>query len=351
MRFFPAYLVLFAASLALLVGCKAEDEIEKNEVTHPDREAIRLRVAIMKRGDDVWFFKISGPEALIEENKDVFENLVKSARFDDKKVPPLSVTDPKDWKKDPAGPPRGERFAGYRNDAKPRELEITITKFPIEKYDLLVNMNRWQRQVSLPISEDRDALEPFLRREKLEGQEVTWVNLLGRGVYTVTRPPEPMAKNKGKFLPPIGIKGKGGGGGGDIPFKYTAPEGWTKQPPNQIEVDIYHVKEGNKFAKIALSSAGGSLGENLKRWRTQVGLPPLPAGQDEAAADVRMVAGIKSFYVDFANPRGPEGKNRILGVVIPMGQQFWFIKMTGPLELVGQHKNAFETFFQSFKRN
>jgi hypothetical protein len=61
------------------------------------------------------------------------------------------------------------------------------------------------------------------------------------------------------------------------------------------------------------------------------------------------VAGVASYYVDVKNPEGPPLKNRILGVIIPQAKMNWFIKMTGPQDLVGQHKEAFEKFVGTFK--
>lgn len=344
-------MIVLAGCLSFVLGCKAEDEISKLEVSHPDRESIRLRVAILKRDATVWFFRLSGPEVLVQEHQGAFEALVASARFDDKKEPPLTLTDPKGWTKDLAPPPGGLRVAGYRIDAKPKELEIAVTQMPAQDYDLMKNMHRWQKQVNLPPAEIMADLDPFLKRDKVGVQEVTWVNLLGRGVHTVSRPPEPMVANKGKFLPPNLLKGKAPAGGGEIPFKYTVPDGWLKKPARKFVLDVYEVADGAQAAEVTLSSAGGSIALNINRWRVeQVGLPKLSDRLAEQSAELKIVAGINSYYVDVANPGGPKGI-RILAVIIPAGQSNFFIKMTGPHDLVGKQKNAFETFVQSFKRD
>ena len=63
------------------------------------------------------------------------------------------------------------------------------------------------------------------------------------------------------------------------------------------------------------------------------------------------VAGIKSLYVDIANPAGPPAKNRTLGVIVPMkNRTSFFIKMSGPIDEVERHKAEFETFVKSFKK-
>jgi hypothetical protein len=48
-RFLRGCWIPFACCALALVGCKAEDEIFKETITHKDREPIALRVAIMKR--------------------------------------------------------------------------------------------------------------------------------------------------------------------------------------------------------------------------------------------------------------------------------------------------------------
>lgn len=357
MRFFRAYIIGVAICVLPLAGCRPEEEITKEEATHADREKLRLRVAIMERGKEVWFIRLSGPDALVAANDQVFESLVKSVKFDKDDEP--TVEDPKGWKKDPAGPPGGLRFAGYRNGGKPKELEITITRMAADHFDLLNNVNRWQKQILVPTSEKAEDLrEPAVTKGKIGDQAVTWIDLKdGMGIHTVSRPPQAHASSK-KISPLIGIKGKGGapgggagGGGGRTPFKFTVPEGWAKRPGNQIELEIFMIGEGKNAIKVSISTALGTVPENINRWRTQVGLEELAPQKAEASAVVQQVAGVKSYYVDLARPDGDRNDKRILGVVIPMGRDSWFVKMTGPAGAVGQHKQAFETFVKSFEKD
>ncbi|MBI2806143.1 MAG: hypothetical protein HYX68_14270 [Planctomycetes bacterium] len=350
MRFVRPVFVLCSLVLFAFTGCKPDDEIRVREVTHPDREHLRLRVAVVKRAPDVWFFRISGPTEAVQAHEKEFEKLVASARFDDKKDPPLAVTDPKGWKKDPAGPHGGMRFANYRIEAKPKEIEVTITKLAADGFELLPNMRRWEKQVNLPRTEDADELERKIKREKLgaQDQEVVWVSLDGDGVHTPSRPVELLAANDKKFRPGIGLPKANRGSG--LPFTFTAPKDWVRKPPRQFVLDAYEIAEGGQKAEVTLSSAGGSIGGNINRWRAeQVGLPRLDDREAERSAVVKLVAGVKAYYVDLARPGAAQSK-RILGVIIPAGQTSWFVKMTGPHDLVGQHKNAFEFFVDSFKK-
>ena len=155
MRFLRACLLLVAGCLTAIVGCKQDDDdISVTTVTHPDREPIHLRVAAIHpragRDDTIWFFRISGPTAEVAKHVAEFDEFVRSASFadeKDKKEEPVTWTEPKDWRKDPPG---GMRYAGFRIAAKPKELEVTVTRLPAGDNWLLTNVHRWQKQINLP---------------------------------------------------------------------------------------------------------------------------------------------------------------------------------------------------------
>lgn len=344
MRFLHATLPITAILLAALAGCKAEDEIARTEIEHPDREELRLRVGIVKGEKLVWFFRLSGPADLVGRHAREFDDFFGSVTVEAGKDP--TWTDPKGWRKDPPG---GDRLATFRVGEKPRELEIAITQLPAEGFDLTKNVHRWQKQVNLPPAESPADLARAVR--KIKGEDVMLVDLTGRGVHTVSKMPDPHAANKKKFVPALALKkaaqgGGGGGGGGRLPFTYQVPKGWDKRAPGQFAAEAYEVAEK---ISVTLTPAGGDLAENINRWRGQVELPRIGPAELRKTTSELVVAGMKSVYVDLANPAGPKDKNRIVGVIVPMEDSMWFVKMTGPLDLVGQHKKDFEAFVTSFK--
>ncbi len=345
MRFLRFSLMLFAVSFLSLAGCRQEDDISRETVEHPDREKIRLRVAVIKQGPSVWFIKMAGPVKLMDEHGKTFDEFVRAVRFNADKEPILLA--PKGWKKDL---PTAQRFAGFRTGEKPKEMEIAVTELPGKNFDLMVNMHRWQKQVNVPLTETHAQLESQVKKENIADHEVVWVDLQGGlGVHTVSKPPEPMAQNAKGLFKGLDFKKQAGGqgGGGKVPFKYTVPEGWEKKAPGQlVAAEAYLV--GDK-AVVTLTPAGGDLHENINRWRGQVGLDKLAADDLKKTITELPVAGIKSYYVDLGNPQNPKENNRTLGVIIPAGDATWFIKMSGPHDFVGQQKNAFEAFVKSFK--
>jgi hypothetical protein len=80
-----------------------------------------------------------------------------------------------------------------------------------------------------------------------------------------------------------------------------------------------------------------------------VDLPKLLAEELAPHVTILKVADIAARYADVDNPKAATADNRILGVILPLRDQTWFFKMTGPHDLVGQHKAAFESFVKSVK--
>lgn len=359
MRFLRALFTLAIAFLpATLIGCREDEVIVKETVTFPDREMILKKIAVFPREDLVWFILISGPEEEVRKNLATFDAFVRSAKidlkYDEKKHdPPVVWEEPKAWRKDH---PTGSflRYAGFRIDAKPKELEISVTRMAAEGFSLLSNVNRWQKQVNVPQAEREEELNPkyaSIKREKINDQEVIWVEVKGLAIHTVSKPPEPMALKAKNVVPDLQLQK--GAPAARSPFKYEAPAGWRKQDaPGQFAVDYYKAGDGNNVVDVKLTPlpGGGTVGGNVNRWRGEVKLPKV-SEQDAANIAVRMkVAGADAYYVDIANPNGPATFNRTLAVTIPMGDTTWFIKMSGPLNAVEQHKTEFDAFVRSFKQ-
>ena len=343
MRILRAALILLAPLLTVLAGCRQDDAIQQETVTHEDRELIQLRVAILPQDEYVWFIRIDGPENLVKENLGDFDKFVASTIFTGKDEPPVTWTEPATWKKDPAMP---ARYASYRIATKAKELEVKITRLPAKSYRVMDNMHRWQKQVNVPLSESPEDNDKYMTRAKVGKNEVTWVNMEGFAVHTVSKVVDPAIGHEKDPFKGIQLKQ-----GPKIPFKYTPAEGWVRKPPREFVDDAYEIAAAGQKAELTVSTAKGDPLANINRWRNQVGLAPLTKEEEiSKAVSPTVVAGIKSFYVDLANPAGPAEKNRILGVIVPLRGSFWFIKLTGPHDLVGQRKNEFETFVQSFKR-
>lgn len=344
MRLLRACPLFFAALLIALAGCKPEDEISEATVTHPDRQEIRLCVGAIKRGEFVWFFRLSGPSAEVADHLAEFKGFVRSVKFADNadKQEEPTWTEPKGWRKDVAAP-TALRYACLRIDAKPKEMEVTVSRLETGANWELQNVHRWQKEVNLPPASKIADLTPD--QWKVEG-DIIWIDFTGLGVHTVSKAPDPAARGDRHFQMPI-MGQRPAKGGVNSPFTYAVPESWKAA---DITSNFMAARFISGDVQISLTTVGGSLAMNINRWRKEVGLPML---DDDAAAEKlatpMQVAGRRAYYVDIANANGPPGKNRSLAVTIPMGQTNWFVKMWGPADAVERNKNTFETFVKSFK--
>src|SRR5437868_14797450 len=105
----------------------------------------------MRHADKVWFFRLDGPELLVNEHLANFDAFVKSVRFTGQANAPITWTEPSGWKKVPGVKEPNARF---RIEAKKSELEVKVTALSAKGFQMMENMHRWQRQVNRPLSED-----------------------------------------------------------------------------------------------------------------------------------------------------------------------------------------------------
>ncbi len=320
------------ACLLAMAGCQPPDEIKKYDVEQRGREKLRTLGAIVAVQNDYWFVKLTGPEAAVTAEKPNFDKLIASLKIDDTKNPPLRWDRPDSWKRAKAG---GMRQAAFVVPAADTSLETTIIKLDKDGGSILDNVNRWRDFLTLPPVE-RLQLEETIERRKINGAEVVVFDKAGVGVYI-----KPLAR-------PV-----------SVPFLYDVPVGWT--PSTQqvaFSEDTYEIvktkvdklgKETEVEAVVTVTPAGGAALDNLNRWRDQLQLPKL--AKDEMEKQIRhlQILGEKADYVDFANPELKKARNRFLGVLLPHQKQTWVIKMAGADELVGEQKQAFETFVKSIR--
>jgi len=146
------------------------------------KAAVRILGAWTEQSDRVWFFKMMGPEDIVEAQKDAFFGFLRSvtpgasapgvaARIEqsagarteantndlphpgfavvptkDTGEPLLKWQAPADWKPKPATAVRKGSFSVGRDGA---EADLSITAFPGDVGGLSANVNRWRGQVGL----------------------------------------------------------------------------------------------------------------------------------------------------------------------------------------------------------
>lgn len=139
----------------------------------------------------------------------------------------------------------------------------------------------------------------------------------------------------------------------------TAPAGWQRTPPSSSFITAEFVlpqPEGDDAdGRLTVSTAGGSVEANVDRWKGQ--FDPLT---DQAPLEEIDVAGAKVTAVDFSgdfnDQRGPfapavkRPDYRMIAAIIPVDDQLFFIKATGPRKTMAAHVDEIREFIRSVRR-
>jgi hypothetical protein len=98
---------------------------------------------------------------------------------------------------------------------------------------------------------------------------------------------------------------------GDQPITWTAPEGWRPGPKNELRYATFYMGPEDNPLELTVSTSGGSLLENVNRWRRQLALGPLT--ETGLAQDTKQiqVEGITVTLVDMEGTGS--GKTRMGG--------------------------------------
>ena len=119
-----------------------------------DQKLLRIVTAFAHRGDDSWFYKLQGSEAVVAAQKPAFIEFLKTVRIEEDPAaaetaaaPALKWTVPEGWTTLPTGQMQRAKFAvPAQGEAK---AEVSVSVFPNEAGGTLANVNRWRRQLGL----------------------------------------------------------------------------------------------------------------------------------------------------------------------------------------------------------
>jgi hypothetical protein len=138
----------------------------------------------------------------------------------------------------------------------------------------------------------------------------------------------------------------------DDPVQWTKPDGWNAQPLSEMRLGSFKVDGSNGGAAdisvTAFPGEAGGLSANLNRWRGQLQLPSL--SNDELASVIQRtdIDNVPTYLVDFQTADTKLKPSRILGAVFQTADRTWFVKMTGPPDLLENQRQKFLDFIRSF---
>ena len=170
----------------------------------PDGSTSRILGGIFPANGETWFFKMIGPNQLVESQRDAFKQFLESVHLaesetasapapisantggNDTNAPtpppieaaqggPLQYTLPESWQEKPPSPMRLASFKATAPNGK--ETDVSIVALPGIAGGDLANVNRWRGQLQLgPI--DEDTLAKSAERVTVNGHDYLVVNLV-----------------------------------------------------------------------------------------------------------------------------------------------------------------------------
>lgn len=312
----------------------------------PKQQTLGAMVLVRPYG---WFFKITGPESLVQPQAATFEEFVKSLKFSRDLDSEPSWKLPEGWKQDEGNE---LRFATIKIGTDNAPLEMSVTKLPMRGGDdeeyILANVNRWRGEVGLaPLAAAQ--LSTATKRAELGSFSATLVSLVGTGSSSPTtgNPYEELVAEMERMGPPTATQ--------EAPaatVQFKLPTGWREVAPKQFQSHRFEVGEKKETVEISISqlpAGGGDFAANVNRWRAQVQLDPATSKEIEASSPKMEIGGLEGRFLEMVGTDQAGKPEAILGVIAPSPGGIWFFKLRGPAKQSMDQKAKFQEFIKSIK--
>lgn len=136
---------------------------------------------------------------------------------------------------------------------------------------------------------------------------------------------------------------------------FVVPSSWKKVQLSQMQMGIitarFQMPEAGPDVTLTLSRSGGGVEANLERWKGQF------SNKSREDIETLDIAGVESTLIDqegrFAGGFGKPAADdwRMLGAIVPLPDQGYFIKLTGPAAEVEAVEDDFRAFIKSAARS
>jgi hypothetical protein len=131
-------------------------------------------------------------------------------------------------------------------------------------------------------------------------------------------------------------------------IKWETPEDWTEVPPSSMRYASFSASAENgekiDISVVTFPGEGGSDSDNVNRWRSQIGLPPI-----DKNAVTSQVASLKTADATFSTADIVGAKARTIAAWTHHDGRVWFFKATGPNTAVEKEKSNFVKFIESVR--
>jgi hypothetical protein len=365
--------IRFAVNASLVyicVGCSSEDGIQQYSVLKPEfvpkgsatppvspvvagplqpgraaetsasKRPERLLAAIVREGQQAWFFKMTGPPLAMADLGPTFKTFAASIQFGPNGEPTWTL--PAGWS---ATGRSGMRFATISTGPSvgASSLEVSVIGLPVTddpwEDQLLANLNRWRSQLSLsPATTAEETIKETL--SLAGGQSLVLVDLEGMGSPT-TRPAPPAIPGRGPAADAAPAVTK---------LSYTKPPQWSEGRRTSFRKAAFEMVNGNDKIEVTVIDLPGGSGttiDNVNRWRGQIGLSPVT--EVELQLETIPAGELSAKYVKLLNPSAEGGGQAILGAIIDRNEVTWFVKLQGNERLATEQEEALKQFVASLK--
>lgn len=132
---------------------------------------------------------------------------------------------------------------------------------------------------------------------------------------------------------------------------WKVPTGWKELGPTNMRKVNLRVAGRDDAHCYVTPPIGGSALANINRWLEQMGKPKIGA-KELAKLPRKRALGISGTYLEIDGSFQGQANQRLVGLILPIGQQVYYVKMTGPKALLEKERGRFEEFLGSlrFKR-
>ena len=132
-------------------------------------------------------------------------------------------------------------------------------------------------------------------------------------------------------------------------FTWVVPNGWQEEAGDQLRLATFHLLDDTNAIDCSIVSLDGQAGgveANLRRWMGQIHLSPTDAATLQfinSATAIKTDAHLQGKLYDFSQlQQGAEETNKsMLVAMIPTNSSTLFIKLSGTIATIKQHKSSF----------
>lgn len=317
------------------------DQNHEKTISGPDR----MLGAMLHSKGKLWFFKLVGNTKAVGGQRKAFVELLTTVEF------PAANPDQPTWRLPPEWSQSGPTQTRYAtisipSGGAPLEIAVSSLVAPEEGLQMFerMNVNRWRGQLGLKPVTSR-VMSNTCEEIATPFGGALLVDITGELQAAAAMPPPenraPAEEVDDNAAP------------NDISF--ATPKGWRALPADRFRRVAFDIDGDATTAEVTISDGiGGSVLDNVNRWRNQVGLEPIAEGDLQGELQSVEIGGRPAVYVPIVGPDSVTGARAsaitILAIVIDMGGGSQrFLRLKGPASLAEAQKANFEAFASSLE--